>query len=197
MLNKIILVLALLATPAYSESPFEQCKRQKSQCIQKLEELIKSNDKLIEELRNIKAQTPKIQLESLELTVDQDFRIFTKDKIKGSIQIGTLSYDLIAKLKLTIVKIPKPELGLRLRPKAYALSSYELDSDDKIRQHNSAALGLDLFYYKYVNINLLLGYRMYGPAIGVDITDHFGLIGGIGIKYNDDKALFIGAGFDF
>ena len=198
MFKKVILILALAcASPAYAESPYEKCQRENRELVKKVEELLASNEELIEKLRTAETSTPEIQLEDLTVVVDKEGRIFIKDELKGKLQVGELSYDITIKLNTTIAKTPKSTFGFRLRPKAYILSTYELNSDDKMEQYTSGAVGFDLLYYKYVNINLLIGNRIYGPAVGVEITDHFGLVGGVGKKYNDDKALFVGASFDF
>lgn len=173
-----------------------QCKKDKKKLIQKLEELIHSNEELKKQLQNITETTPEIKLDSVSVTVDKDGRVFTKDAIEGTLHIGTLSYDILVKLKTTIVKAKEPQWGLKLKYKAVMLWNPEYNPQG-LKFPSSIGLGVEPFYYKNYSVNLIATTSLYGAALGYDITSHFNAIAGLGFLYNKENTIFLGGAFDF
>jgi hypothetical protein len=173
--------------------------------VSQFEKLIKTNDELLSKIKQLEAiqkATPEMQLEPLVITVDRDGRVFAKEKLIGKLKISDLSYDVSMKLNTVVVRMPKPEYGFDLRLKAGIIQNYERQRTDEqgnvdIKSYTSGALVVEPFHYKYINANIVVGPRLYGPALGVDITEHFDGLVGLGFLYNNDKTFFMGASFDF
>lgn len=204
----IILMLLFFSQFCFAQSNFavssdcQKCLTNKeyNQIIKQLEDLLQSNAELIKkakQLETLQKATPKLELKPISIIVDKQGRVFVNDKVIGKLQIGELSYDVILKLKTQIVTAKSKQYGFGLRFKAVAVFSYELNDKEQLKTYTSPALGLEPFYYQDFNLNLLIGPRIYGPAIGIDITEHFATLIGIGFKYNNEKAFFLGTAFDF
>lgn len=215
-MKKLLLVLflctsSLYATPAVESTnvtclpdqeykSLKECATDNEELMKQLEDLINSNDQLlkkVKELEAIQSATPSLNLSPLNIIVDEEGRVYVKDQLIGDLTIGTLSYKVSMKLNTTIVKARQKEYGFNLKWKAVVVQSYERDGDNHLQSYTSGALGIEPFYYKQFNINLVIGPRLVGPAIGVDITEHFGILSGVGSLYNNNKAFFFGASFDF
>jgi hypothetical protein len=197
---KNFFVLFLMSTQAFADTKATTDPSCPKEVIEQYEELIKSNDKLLEkakQLEELQKSTPSLELEPVDIIVDKDGRVFIKDKVLGKLKFGDLTYDTIIKLNTQVIKANKQSYGFDLKFKAAAIQSYEIDEKGKLNTFASGALAIEPFYYKMYNLNLVIGPRLYAPAIGVDITEHFGGLVGIGFKYNDEKAFFLGAAFDF
>ena len=199
----LLLIILLFITNLQAQvkaSSLPECISDNKELIKQLEDLIKSNDELIvkaNELQVLESATPELKLDSLNIIVDKDGRVFVKDQLIGTLNVGPLSYKVSMKINTTIVKAREKEYGFDLKWKAVIIESYERDKDNKVKAITSGALGIEPFYYKQFNLNLIIGPRLYGPAIGVDITEHFDILTGVGSLYNSQKAFFFGASFDF
>lgn len=168
--------------------------------VKQLDELIKANVALLEkvkQLEEIQRASPDMQLEPLVITIDKDGRVFIKDQLVGKLKIGDLTYDVSMKLNTTIVRSKQAEYGFNLKLKAGVVQNYERLSTSEIKTYTSGALAIEPYYYRYFNLNAVVGPRLYGPAIGIDVTEHLAALIGLGFLYNDNKTFFIGTSFDF
>lgn len=189
---RLFLLFFLFSFPLYAQTD--------SEIIKQLEELIKQNQELslqVKELQLLQEAHPELELEPLQIVVDKNGRVFVTDSLAGKLKLGNLKYDVVINLKTTISQSKRGEFGLTFRAKAAALQSYELDDFDNVRTYVSPALMFEVFYYRDFNFNFMVGTRLYGASIGMDVTKHFGVVTGIGFKYNDEKAPIIGVAFDF
>ena len=175
-------------------------RQQYNDTVNQLDQLIKSNQSLLEKaikLEKIQQSTPNLNLDTLKIAIDKDGRVFVLDQLNGKLQIEDLNYNVNVKLNTSVVKTKQEQYGFNLSLKAAVLENYERQSDGSIKDYTSGALAIEPFYYKYFNINFVAGPRLFGPAFGVDITNHMGLLVGIGFRYDDTKTFFTGLAFDF
>lgn len=191
----------------FTDSDYQKLTQKSSDCIadnkvliKQLEDLLKSNEQLlikVKELQTIESATPALKLDNLNIIVDKEGRVYVKDQLIGTLTVGSLSYKVSMKLNTTIAKARDKEYGFDLKWKAVVVESYERNADNKVEVFTSGALGIEPFYYKQFNINLIVGPRLFGPAVGMDITEHFDILTGVGSLYNSQKAFFFGGSFDF
>jgi len=206
----ILLISLLFTAPAFSqnknppttEAACNNCltDSELNEIANQLEALIKSNKELIKkakELEELQKAQPSMTLDPLVIAIDKDGRVFVKDQLQGKLNIGNLDYDVAMKLDTQVVKAKKEEYGFNLTFKAGVLQNYERQDDGSITSYTSGALVIEPFYYRHYNANLVVGPRLYGPALGVDLTEHFDALVGLGLLYNNDKTFFLGAAFDF
>lgn len=199
--------LLFIALLFFSQSLFGQgvCEKkltcnEYNEVLNKLDELIQSNEKLqltAQELEALQRARPEISLDPINIVVDKDGRVFMQDKLMGKLKLGKLEYDLDVGLSSKIVKAEKPPYDLHLKFKAIITQSYEYTDGDNLKGFTSGGIVLEPAYYEMVNLNFVLTPRFYGVALGLDVTEHADIIGGIGFKFNKDKALFGGVAFDF
>jgi|SRR6478736_658937 len=127
---------------------------------------------------------PAIDLDPVVLTIDRDGRVFfTGAEPKPyTLRMKWCNFDLQAKGKVNVVAAMQepPEWGFRFRPKAYLgfLPGEALRKDGTAKSAVDAGLMLDPFYYKFLNLNVHVGFRAVGVGIGVDIFRSFGVYGG-------------------
>lgn len=199
---KWLLLLFFYSTSLQAISPKKTISltpQEYAQIIQRLEDLIESNKKLQKEVENykqIQIAIPKLSLEPFNIFIDKSGRIFIRDMVSGDLEIGLLSYKVFVKINPKIVKANQ-EYGFGIRYKAASIWNYEYDLFGDLVNFQSIALVVEPFYYHAYNVNFLIGPRLYGPALGADLTEHFGILGGLGFLYDDRKTFFIGAAFDF
>lgn len=165
-----------------------------------LEDLLSANEKLLKiakEYEQLLSSTPLITISPLLLIIDDKSRTFLQEKVPGKLSFGNLNYDLDLKVQGTIAKKIPPPYGFNLKFKATYLYSFEINKDGNLRGFHSGGLGIEPFYYKNFNANLIIGSRFIAPAIGYDITEHFGILLGVGLNWTRNSALFVGTSFDF
>jgi hypothetical protein len=175
-------------------------QEQYNQVISQLQDLVTQNTALIakvKQLEEIQAATPNLKLDPITIVVDESGRVFITDKVNGKLQIATLSYDVSMKLDTTILQPKQKEYGFALKYKAAVIENYEKDSKGELKSYTSGALVIEPFYYHSYSLNLVMGPRLYGPAVGIDLTQHFGALIGIGFEYSATQTFFFGGAFDF
>lgn len=209
-LKAFLLGLVLSSSPSFAEDtlPFEIRKPKVcldpatyDKVVQQIQDLINSNKTLqekLKELERLQRATPILdQLEPLQIVIDKEGRVYVKDQLVGKLTLDNLSYDVNLKLKTTIVRAPETEQQsiLDLKLKAAILQSYE-PVEDETKTFVSYGLALEPIHYHQFSLNVLLGNRVYGAALGVDLTEHMDALVGVGARFNDQKALIVGLGFD-
>ena len=204
MAKYFLLLLFLLPRVGFSqdvELPCDKCLtneeyEQVLSTIQKLQKQLQSSNEQLKEYKNM-IQAPQLELEPISIVVDKAGRVFVRDKINGKLQIGQLSYDVVVKLNTTILTPEEGVWGFKLQYRAVLLQSYELDEEKELKAYNTFGLGLEFFYYKDYNANFVVGPRLYGPMMGVDVTKHMSATAGIGFLYNGERSFIAGLAFDF
>ena len=210
-MKRLLILLTFFSSIAFadpvplSNSIVVQCdkcltKDQYNQVISQLQDLVNQNTALIakvKQLEEIQAATPNLKLDPITITVDDSGRVFVTDKVSGKLQIATLSYDVNMKLDTIVLQPKQKEYGFALKYKAAVIENYEKDLKGELKSYTSGALAIEPFYYHNYSLNLVVGPRLYGPAVGIDITQHFGALIGIGFEYSATQTFFFGAAFDF
>lgn len=206
MIKNLILLFALLSVNlgfAQQKTPPKKIcltEEEFAATLQALEDLLKANQKLLKiakEYEEVLASTPKIEIEPLVVVMDEKSRVFLQEKVPGTLNLGSLNYDLQLKIGGTVAKREPPPYGFNLKFKASYLYSFETNRDGEVQGHHSGGIGIEPFYYKHYNINLIIGSRFVGPALGFDITEHFGILAGVGLNWTRSSAIFVGTSFDF
>ena len=196
------LIIFLWSTKSFCEQSTlcEKCLTQQeyNEIILHLEQLSKVNKQLATQLEKIQTQPPQLDLEPIEIVIDNQGRVFIKDKVKGTLQIADLNYKLDVKIKTVVVKSNKNQYGFGIKFKAVGIMNYEKNAD-KLETYSTGALGLETFYYDSFNFNIIGSPRLLGLAVGIDVTNHFDLLIGMGSTNEKDpkRSPFIGGAFDF
>lgn len=175
-------------------------KQEYQEIISNLESLILNNKNLQEQaikLKKIQQAVPKITLDELSIVIDQAGHVFVLDNLNGKMELEDLKYDIAVKLNTSIVKTKQREYGFNLGLKAAVVQNFERQPDNSIKDYFSPAIAVESFYYKYLNFNIVAGPRLYGPAMGIDVTNHMDFLVGLGFRYDDKKTFFTGLAFDF
>lgn len=179
----------------------EKCLTQEeyNQIVNQLEQLIKINRLLSDQLERLQLSNPELSLEPIQITIDKEGRVFVKDKIKGKIKIAEIERDVTVNLKTTVVKSNKKNYNMGIRFKAAGIINYEIDSLNNVKSYNSGALAVDTMNYDIYNLNLVISPRLMGLALGIDITSHFDFLIGLGTlnQISERATPFFGAAFDF
>jgi len=172
-----------------------------NQLVQQIQDLLTSNKSLqekVQELYLIQKSTPKLSFnDPITVIIDKQGNVFIKDTLVGSLELEKLKYDVSLKLKTSILRAPsdKQESLLDFKWKAALLQSYE-PVDTRTISFVSYALGFEPIHYKQFSANAFIGNRLYGAALGVDVTEHMDVLVGIGLRYNDQKGFTVGLAFD-
>jgi len=144
---------------------------------------------------------PTITMDPVTLTIDRQGRIFFTGSAPHpySLKMSWCNYTLAAQGKVTVVAAVEepPDWGFRFRPKAYmgVLPLEPFHTGNNARSAVDAGLMLDPLYYKFLNLNVHVGFRAVGAGIGVDLTRNFGVYAGYaltwdGFRQNPEAALW-------
>jgi hypothetical protein len=147
-------------------------------------------------LKNKKCQlseSPKFDLDPIQITVDKKGRIFFSGDHPHpyKLRMSWCNYAIEAEGKVDVVAgmVQPPIWGFRLRPKAYmAFLPTELTYNADSRELGDlldAGFMLDFLYYDWANLNAVVGYQSVGVGVGVDLTENFGAYTGYAITWGD------------
>jgi len=144
---------------------------------------------------------PEYKLDSIVIVTDKDGRVFFSgaDPKPYKLSMNWCNYTIEAEGKVEVVAAMQtpPTWGFRFRPKAYMgylpMEPFRdsASADDGI----TAGLGVDFFYWRYVNLNVTVGFRSTGVGVGIDIFRSFGAYAGYavtwkGLRHNPHAALW-------
>jgi len=144
---------------------------------------------------------PSFELDPVNLVIDKEGRIFFSGAAPQpySLRMTWCNYEATATGKVNVVAAVQepPDWGFHFRPKAYmgVLPLEPFHSGNNARSMVDAGLMLDPFYYKFVNLDMHVGFRAVGAGIGLDIFRSFGAYAGYavtwdGFRSNPEAALW-------
>jgi len=143
--------------------------------------------KLLREKRCQLGEKPKFELDPIQIVIDRQGRVFFTgaDPHPYKLRMTWCSYEIEAVGKVNVVAAMKqpPIWGFRFRPKAYMgviPSEVFYEGGLGFRDVVDAGAMVDFLYYDWANLNMTVGYRSVGTAVGIDLTENFGAAVGYG-----------------
>jgi len=142
-------------------------------------------DKLLK-LNSIEQSLPTFRFsDSIIIFVDKNNRVFSnatgEKQLSGTLELGSMKYDLNLGVTLEVQKKKEPDYGFRLRPKFTAswlvLNTSQI-SDSPLSLVD-LGVDLDVMYFKQLNANAYVGIRSVGVDLGWDIFNNSGVALGI------------------
>ena len=147
---------------------------------------------IIRERQCLEQTDPEYVFSDVTIVIDSEGRIFyqgdTEDLTTPFVlQMEWCHYRVLAggPIKVNAAVKEPPVFGFRFRPKAYlgyALLTPMFDGNS-FDNGIDAGLMLDFMHYKFVNLNVAVGFRTLGGGFGVDITNNFGGYLGYGLTW--------------
>ena len=145
---------------------------------------------VLKEKQCLLSTQPTIDLDPVTLTIDRQGRIFFTGAAPHpyTMKMKWCNYDLTASGKVNVVAAVEepPVWGFRFRPKAYmgVLPLEPFHTGNNARSAIDAGLMLDPLYYKFLNLNIHVGFRAVGAGVGVDIFRSFGVYAGYAMTWD-------------
>lgn len=152
--------------------------------------------KLLREKKCMQEQEPTFDLDSINIVVDRQGRIFYSgaEPHPYTLRMTWCNYEVEGKGKVDIVAaMREPDIwGFRFRPKAYigALPGevfYSIPESESLEVMDlvDAGVMLDFLYYDWINLNAAVGFRSFGGGLGADLTENFGAYAGYAMTWGD------------
>lgn len=156
---------------------------------------------LLREQQCLKSEVPKFELDSIDIVVDRDGRVFYSGARPHpyNLKMTWCGYEVTGEGKVDIVAAVQepPTYGFRFRPKAYLgmLLLEPLREGKTFKNGLDGGLMLDLFYVHDFNLNIHAGVRSVGAGLGLDLLKSFGLYVGYalawdGLSHNPEASLW-------
>jgi len=191
-MRKTLISAALATILLWSPRAEAQSACENGTCVAK--EDLKAFLELAKAQKCLKETKPSFDLDPVTITIDKDGRVFyTGSEPKPyTLRMKWCSYDVEAKGKVNLVAAMRepPEWEFRFRLKAYtslllAEPFYPTLTEKKTEFADLTDIGVmvDFFHYKWLNINVALGYRSVGGGLGFDLTRNFGVYAGYGLTW--------------
>lgn len=148
--------------------------------------------KLLREKQCQLKETPKFELDPIQIVIDQHGRVFFSgaDPKPYKLRMTWCSYVIEATGKVEVIAAMRepPLWGFRFRPKAYmgiipTEVVYESDEPREFRDFTDAGVMLDFLHYDWANLNAAVGYRSLGAGVGIDLTENFGAYAGYALTW--------------
>lgn len=194
-MKRIALILGLLFF-SRSVAAQEVCE---GTCI--ADEDLKAIAEVLKERKCLQSEAPKFELDSIDIVVDRDGRIFYSGASPHpyKLRMTWCNYEVDAEGKVEVVAAVQepPTYGFRFRPKAYAgmLLLEPFRQGKTARNGIDAGLMVDLFYVHDFNLNVHAGVRSVGAGLGLDLLKSFGVYVGYalawdGLNHNPEASLW-------
>jgi hypothetical protein len=175
------LAALLVAAPAFGQAP-PVCAD--GICVSKAD--LAAFIQLAKERKCLDTTKPAYQVDPLTIVTDRDGRVYFSgaQPHPWKLKMTWCNYQVSAEGHLDVavaMEVP-PDYGFRFRPKAwlgYLLADAIKDPASGI----DGGLALDFLYWKFLNLDALVGVRSVGAGIGVDLTKNFGLTLGYAITW--------------
>lgn len=162
--------------------------------------------KLLKEKKCLQETKPAFKLDSINLIVDQDGRVYYTgaDPKPYTLKMAWCDYDVTGtgKVDLVVAKKEPPTWGFRFRPK-FAGSFLFVDGfeqygpDNKYDPSRAVDVGIlwEFIYWHAFNLNVATGFRSVGAGLGVDLTKNFGVYAGYAfswwtLKHNPQAGIY-------
>lgn len=152
---------------------------------------------VLKEKKCLQNETPKFELDPINIIVDKDGRIFYSGAMPYpyKLRMKWCNYEIEGEGQLKVVAaMNEPSnWGFRFRPKAYI--SFLLgepfypvlptEESPVLEDVVDAGVMVDFFHYDFVNLNVAAGYQSFGGGLGFDITANFGAYVGYALTWGE------------
>lgn len=150
--------------------------------------------KVLRERKCLMETEPTFEVSDVKIVIDRDNRVFytgSGPESPYTIEMKWCPFTVTAegKVDMTVGLMEPPVWGFRFRPKAYLgyLPMTPFFDGNDFSDGIDAGFMVDFVHYKWLNLNVALGFRSVGIGLGADITKNFGGYVGYGLAW---KPLF-------
>jgi hypothetical protein len=140
-------------------------------------------------LAKLEQTEPKIELDPVYIVTDRQGRVFSSgddpEPASGEMTWGDFQVEFKWVPKLTVSQIVEDEWGFRPRVKAQLWFNFTDFQLDEFERFIDVGVSFEPLYVYWANLQIFVGIKSFGAAIGFDATKNFGFVGGISFLYRN------------
>ncbi|MEW6103626.1 MAG: hypothetical protein AB1630_07440 [bacterium] len=182
-MNRILILFLILSTSIFSQEMITIPKKD-------LDDMLKH----LNNLKKLENATPTFELKNYTIIIDNKGRIYTEDKLYGTMTLGYKMYGLVIEMP-AIVNRKDPSLGFKFKIKEVNVLSIGKKKDDL---EITPAIGFLLQFYrtKRIILSVVGATDVFGTGLSIDFNKKTDLLLGVGINYKGNFSGFIGTSFE-
>ena len=182
----ILLIALLWVSPAVALDPVPGCPEGYT-CL--LNETFEKVKLALTKLKKIEESQPTFKTDPIYIVTDRQDRIYSSggdpEPAKGEMTWGDFVVHFKWSPKLTVSQVVEDDWGFRPRFKAMLwVNVFDFNSDEP-EKFIDVGVAFEFLYVQLANLQLYVGTKSFGAAIGFDFTKNFGLVAGLSFLYRN------------